>query len=62
MKAHLGECEETFSDGDDILHLLNRRDAVLDGLGVLRTRRIEDTLDTIDMALRPVTVRLPDAL
>ena len=32
--THLGKCEETLCDGDDILHLFNRLDAVLDDLGV----------------------------
>ena len=58
MKAHLGEREETLSNGDDILHLLNRLDAVLDDLGVLGPGRVEDVADTLDVALGPVPVGL----
>ena len=58
MKAHLGEREETLSNGDDILHLLNRLNAVLDDLGVLGARCVEDVADTLDVALSPVPVGL----
>ena len=58
MKAHLGEREETLSNGDDILHLLNRLDAVLDDLSVLGAGRVEDVADALDVALRPVPVGL----
>ena len=60
--THLGERKETLGDGDDILHLLNRLDAVLDDLGVLGPGRVEDVADTLDVALGPVTVRLADGL
>lgn len=60
--AYLGESKQVLGDRHDILHLLNRRDAVLDSLRVLRTRRVEDTPDAVDVALCPVAVRLSDAL
>ena len=56
--THLGERKETLGDGDDILHLLNRLDAVLDDLGVLRAGGVEDVEHAVDVALRPVPVRL----
>ena len=58
----LGEREETLGDVDDILHLLNRLDAVLDDLGVLGTGGVEDVTDALDVALSPVTVGLLDSL
>ena len=62
MTTHLGEGKETLGDGDDILHLLNRLDAVLDDLSVLGARRVEDVTNTADVALSPVPVRLLDSL
>lgn len=56
--THLREREETLGDGDDILHLLNRLDAVLDDLSVLSAGRVQDVLDAVDVSLRPVAVRL----
>ena len=56
--THLRESKETLGDGDDILHLLNRLDAVLDDLGVLRAGGVEDVEHAVDVALRPVPVRL----
>ena len=61
-KAYLGEREETLSDSDDILHLLNRLNAVLDDLGVLSAGGVEDVADALDVALSPVTVGLLDSL
>ncbi len=58
MVTHLGEREEALGDGDDILHLLNRLDAVLDDLGMLGAGRVQDVLDAVDVTLRPVAVRL----
>ena len=57
-RTHLREREETLGDGNDILHLLNRLDAVLDDLGVLGPGRVEDVADTLDVALGPVPVGL----
>ena len=61
-RTHLRERKETLGDGDDILHLLNRLDAVLDDLGVLRARRVEDVAHTCDVALCPVAVWLLHSL
>ena len=58
QKTHLREREETLSDRNDILHLLNRLDAVLNDLGVLGPGRVEDVADALDVALGPVPVRL----
>ena len=60
--AYLRERKQVLGDRHNILHLLNRRDAVLDSLRVLRTRRVEDAPDAVDVTLCPVAVRLPDAL
>lgn len=57
-RTYLRERKETLRDGDDILHLLNRLDAVLDDLGVLGPGRVEDVADTLDVALGPVPVGL----
>lgn len=46
----------------DILHLLNRGDAVLNGLGVLSTGLSQDILDLVDVRLSPVLVRLFEEL
>ena len=62
QETHLGERKEPLGDGDDILHLLNRLDAVLDDLGVLGAGRVEDVADALDVALGPVPVRLLDGL
>jgi hypothetical protein len=58
----LGESEEALRQGDDILHLLNIVDAVLDSLGVLRPCTVQNTLDLLNLALRPVTVWLASRL
>lgn len=58
VEPNLGESEETLSDRNNILHLLNRLDAVLDNLGVLGTGRVQDILHALDVTLSPVPVRL----
>lgn len=45
--SHLGGGKETFGKVDDVLHLLDRRDSILDSLGVLRTRAGENTGNTL---------------
>lgn len=60
--ADLREREEALGEGDDVLHLSDVVDAVLDGLGVVRARGVEDALDARDLRVRPVTVRLADGL
>ena len=62
MRTNLGEGEKILGDRNDILHLLDGLDTVLDSLSVLSTRTVEDVLDLLDVTLSPVTVRLPDAL
>ena len=59
---NLGESKETLSDRNDILHLLNRVDSVLDRLSVLGTSTIEDSPDFGNLGLSPVTVGLTDGL
>ena len=60
--TYLGEREETLSDSNDILHLLNRFDALLHYLGVLGARRVEDVPNTFDVALSPIAVGLLHSL
>ena len=61
-RLNLGESEETLGDGNDVLHLPNGVDSVLDGLSVLGTSTVEDSLDFGDLGLSPVTVGLTDRL
>ena len=59
--AYLRELEEALSKGDDVLHLLDGVDTVLDRLGVVGTGTLKDTLDARDVTLRPLFVgRLDD--
>ena len=62
MCTYLGKSEEPLSDVDNILHLLNRLDAILNGLGVLSPRAVENILDALNMTISPVTVWLPNTL
>lgn len=61
-KTHLGDSEKALSQGYNVLHLVDGLDAVLDGLGVLSTRAVEDALDAVDVPLCPLLVRRPDDL
>ncbi len=45
--SHLGDGKEAFGKVDHILHLLYRRDSVLDSLGMLSTRGGEDIGNTL---------------
>jgi len=54
--------EEGLGKGNDILHLRDGVDAVLHGLSVFATCSLENSSDTLNMALGPFTVRLPDNL
>ena len=54
--AYLRERKQVLGDRHDILHLLNRFDALLHYLGVLGARRVEDVPNTFDVALSPITV------
>lgn len=60
--TNLGESKETLGDRNDILHLLNRVDSVLDGLSVFGTGTVEDSLDFGNLGFSPVTVGLADGL
>ena len=60
--TYLGKREETLGDSNDILHLLNRFDALLHYLGVLGARRVEDVPNTFDVALSPIAVGLLHSL
>lgn len=48
QKNNLGQGEEVFGDINDILHLLDRADAVRNGLGVLSLGGIEKSLDVLE--------------
>lgn len=58
----LGEREQALSNGDRVLQLLHRHNAVLHRLGVLGPSGLEDSLDFVNLALRPVAVWLAHAL
>ena len=60
--THLGHGKQTLRDIDDILHLLNRPDALLDSFGVLRPRAIQNRLDLVNVSLSPLLVWLLHAL
>lgn len=45
--SHLGDSKKAFGKVDNVLHLLNRRNSVLDSLGMLSTRAGEDTGNTL---------------
>ena len=45
--SHLGDGKQAFGEVDNILHLLYRRDSVLDSLGMLSTRAGEDIGNTL---------------
>jgi len=60
--VNLGESKETLGDRNNILHLLNRVDSVLDSLGVFGASTVEDSSDFGNLGLSPVTVGLTDGL
>ena len=60
--ANLGESKETLSNGNNVLHLPNGIDLVLNSLSVFGTSTIEDTLDFGNLGLSPVMVGLVDEL
>ena len=59
---NLGESKETLSDRNNILHLLNRADSVLDSLCVFGTSTVENPLDFCNLCLSPITVGFTDGL
>jgi len=59
---NLGESKETLGDRNDILHLLDGVDSVLDSLGVLGTGTVENSLDFGNLGLSPIPVGLADGL
>jgi len=59
---NLGESKETLGDRNDILHLLNGVDSVLDSLGVFSTSTVENSLDFGNLGLSPITVGFADGL
>jgi len=59
---NLGESKETLSDRNDILHLLNRVNSVLDSLSVFGASTVEDSLNFGNLSFSPVTVGLTDGL
>ena len=60
--VNLGEGKKALGDGNDILHLLNRVDSVLDSLSVFSASTVEDSPDFGNLGFSPVTVRLADRL
>ena len=60
--VNLGESKETLGDGNDVFHLFNGVDSVLDSLSVFGASTIEDALNLGNLSLSPVTVGLPDRL
>ena len=61
-KTDLGECEETFGERDDVLHLSHCVDTVLHGLCVLDPRTVKNTLDARNVVFGPLLVRQADSL
>jgi len=60
--VNLGESKETLGDGNDILHLLNGVDPVLDSLSVFGASTVEDSLNFGNLGFSPVTVGLTNGL
>ncbi len=58
VEAHLGQVKESLGYGNDILHLTNGINALLYGLCMLSTSTVKDFLDTLNVALCPLAVRL----
>jgi hypothetical protein len=54
--AYLGHLEEGLGDVNDTRHLLDIHDAVLDGLRMVGTRRVQDVLDLLGLRLGPLLV------
>ncbi len=52
----LGNLEEGLGDINDTTHLLDVLDALLDGLGVVGTGRVQDTADLLDLGVGPLAV------
>ena len=61
-RANLGESKETLGDGNDILHLLNGVDSILDSLGMFGTSTVENSPDFGNLGLSPITVGFTDGL
>lgn len=59
---NLREGKETLSDRNDILHLPDRVDSVLNGLSVFAASTVEDASDFGNLCFSPVTVGLTDRL
>ena len=58
----LGEGKETLGDGNDIFHLPDGVDSVLDRLGVFCTSTVEDTLDFGNLSFSPITIGFSNGL
>lgn len=58
----LGNCKESLSERDDILHMPYFIDTVFHGLGVFCTRTVEHALDASDVVLGPLFVRQANGL
>ncbi len=62
MSNHLRQAEKTLGNGNDIFHLLDRRNALLDCLRMGSTSTVEDATYFLDVPLSPVLVRLANGL
>ena len=55
-KTHLGNLEEGFGNVNNTSHLLDVLNALLDGLGVVGTGRVQDAADLLDLSVGPLSV------
>jgi hypothetical protein len=60
--TYLGNLEQTLSQVDNILHLTNTLNTVLDSLCVLGAGLVQYASDTVDVTFCPVNIRLPHSL
>jgi len=60
--SYLGQGKEGLGDGNDVLHLADIGNALLDGTSVLRTGIIEDVANARDVTFSPLTVGLAESL
>lgn len=56
--THLGQIEESLGDGNNILHLSNGINALMNCLCVLSTSTIQNLLDALNVTLRPLAIWL----
>ena len=54
--THLGDLEEGLGDINNTSHLLDVLNALLDGLSVVGTGRVQDAADLLDLSVGPLSV------